>query len=257
MSKESWNREFYPVPACDVSEQKAVAHAKTKWVGMLPHNLEKHKCRLSFNRRWILDENGVVSAIAASSCALCCQYATRVKLSCCAGCPLYDIMGVVCGTGGDDPWSQFVSPDDTENGTCLPMVAALTEAEMWYNKRLALAGGSTIADRTAAGYLWAAVEDYRRANNTTEPIRLSRTDDDSLTTAFEDCKRFVAEARCDDDPIVFGHDFWWFRNYPSACSDHFIGLYSHDTTQLLLSVASKFPLLVPDLVGDTFTLRKR
>lgn len=112
----------------------------------------------------------------------------------------------------------------------MPMVAALTEAEMWYNKRLALADGSTTVDRAVAGYLWAAVED---------------------------CKRFVAEARCDDDPIAFGHDFWWFRNYPSACSDHFIGLYSHDTTQLLLSVASKFPLLVPDLVGDTFTLRKR
>lgn len=79
MSYETWREEYYPVPACDVPKEQAVAHSLRKWEGLRPEALAKHGIKL-----YAQNVGGMLS-IASGSCALCHHYCRGGS---CESCPL-------------------------------------------------------------------------------------------------------------------------------------------------------------------------
>jgi len=111
MSKETWLKEFYPIPADEVPENEAIKHSLQKWYGLREENLKKH---------------GLLSppiSICSKTCALCEQYISRG----CRNCPLYQFNERPCDEGDGEKLSLFLAYDwqyDPE-----PMIAALEAIE--------------------------------------------------------------------------------------------------------------------------------
>lgn len=116
MSFITWKKEFYPVPAYKVEDKGALVHSFRKWLGLLPHNLEKHRVTAA--------EIDKELPIDSDSCALCfCFYHTEADTPC-VSCPLFKSLGRKCdGSGGVyAAWAIDKRRDP------FPMFLALTKA---------------------------------------------------------------------------------------------------------------------------------
>ena len=94
MSIETWKKEFYPIPANEVKEDDAVSHSLQKWTGLLPENLDKHGCYISFGD--VTDSGVFFADIDEDSCALCFYYLGDVNITC-NDCPIYKKTDKKCG----------------------------------------------------------------------------------------------------------------------------------------------------------------
>ena len=125
MSYESWQDEFYPVPANEVPEGKALAHSLQKWIGLRQENLEKHGVTLSPGFRMV-HEPGHADGLGIDdeSCALCAYYATKDLdgEAVCDECPIKKHTGQACGWTGS-AWLDFAMFGNPE-----PMIEALRGA---------------------------------------------------------------------------------------------------------------------------------
>ncbi len=123
MSIESWNSEFYPVPADQVSKEDALDHSSLKWEGLRPENLERHEVSLLDDRIVDADSSGI--RIDSSSCALCFHFDSEEY---CPGCPIYESRGRRCDwrLRGEvlHPWGYF-----SKFNNPLPMIEALRKAK--------------------------------------------------------------------------------------------------------------------------------
>lgn len=96
MSLETWIKEFYPVPAQDVSEKKALNHSIVKWTGLLPKNLRKHGVEWAAPRA-IRDAVTLDTFdIDVTTCALCVHHCRSFGEMECEGCPLNQYLGMPC-----------------------------------------------------------------------------------------------------------------------------------------------------------------
>ena len=125
MGFESWKDEFYPVPANEVSEGKALLHSLQKWIGLREDNLEKHGMTMSPSFRMVREPGRTVWLyISDDSCALCYYHLDQTydgNLEC-GGCPLYRHTGKTC-EHPESAWMDFVHSGNPE-----PMVEALSGA---------------------------------------------------------------------------------------------------------------------------------
>lgn len=130
MSIESWKNEFYPVPANQVVEADALKHSHTKWLGLLPSNLQRHGMEKHLDERHI-GEIGQSSyyydptafRVNDESCALCQHYYDDA----CRDCPLYLVSGKTCDFY---PVDGKLSPYDTwkETNNPVPMIRLIERA---------------------------------------------------------------------------------------------------------------------------------
>lgn len=107
MSLETWKAEFYPISADEVVESNTtltaiVQHSLTKWQGLLPDNLEKHKCYIVGT--CVCDGTGEELYIRSETCSLC-----ALTESDCSICPLAMILGESCDDNISSPYSVFAS----------------------------------------------------------------------------------------------------------------------------------------------------
>ena len=126
MSIESWNAEFYPIPADEVPVDQAIAHSLRKWEGLRKENLDRHK--LSQIGRRIESRSGRQFWVNEGSCALCHHYLSDGDVSC-DNCPLSIARGgFPCDRSLPDeseaPWHEF-----EEEGNPGPMIFWLKAAQ--------------------------------------------------------------------------------------------------------------------------------
>jgi len=123
MSLQTWKEEFYPIEACEVSEENAIQHSLTKWIGLRKRNLKKHNINVDGDCiEDYHDYDGESFHIDTESCALCCHYLKySPRESSCASCPLYKQPGnMACDYGENSPYWIWISDNNPE-----PMIKAL------------------------------------------------------------------------------------------------------------------------------------
>lgn len=112
MSEATWLKEFYPIEADRVPENKAIKHSLVKWYGLRKDSLKKHG--LKNPPIFVNDE----------SCALCHFY-NDGTLPACDGCPLNEYLGRPCAS-----WTNKHEFEEyEEKGDPEPMIAALEAIE--------------------------------------------------------------------------------------------------------------------------------
>jgi len=261
MSLSSWKQEFYPSRASTTPCGSACAHARRKWVGMLPHNLKRHGCRIDEDNAGIWGEEGYAISISTRTCALCVHYLDRASLGACIGCPLDEVVGIPCGRAGDDsdPWSVFSIAGDVR-----PMVLALTEAEAWHTYKRGLVGDQHGLDCILDGYLYTAAggSSARNPFSDKQPVQLARMDEASLVTAIEDCRKFMVgqeelisslEA---PDLVQLGSDFWVFRNCIRPPTPPELSVSDDpDICRTFLEKVRSFPILTCELVDGVLFIK--
>ncbi len=112
ITPSAWRRRFYPIPADQVVESKALAHSIRKWDGLA-----------QFGNVAELD-------IDDSTCALCHHYAESFTYGC-DGCPLYESRGKFrCDHAiGKERKAPYTAWEDDQNAK--PMVIALEKAKQY------------------------------------------------------------------------------------------------------------------------------
>lgn len=133
MSFESWEEEFYPVPAAKSERgEDAIRNSLRKWEGLTKANLEKHG--LIHKRGSIFDSEGnLCLAIDSGSCSLCYHHLLEDDLGDtgpCDTCPLTKVNGQPCTEfQADDPNDQcspygyFITRSNPH-----PMISLIKEA---------------------------------------------------------------------------------------------------------------------------------
>ena len=134
MSRASWLRAHYPIPAHKVAKKDAAAHSLRKWEGFLKKNLKKHRVFLVSDdiTPALNDIDGEFLDIDAESCALCVyhfnmRWETKVQ---CSSCPLREVLGGVCDAHYDSPYIVFLNNLDPKH-----MIRALRKAVALENKK--------------------------------------------------------------------------------------------------------------------------
>lgn len=118
MSLQTWKKEFYQIPAKNVSLVNALDHAIRKWTGLLYKNRRKHGLVRTYEIIYCQNELDEF-AVDSTTCALCWHYLN--KFSSCSGCPLYKELGnMPCDMGAKSPYMAFV-----ERGSATAMLKAL------------------------------------------------------------------------------------------------------------------------------------
>jgi len=120
MSLSTWNAEFYPIEAWEISEQNAVAHSLRKWSGLRPENMKRHGIKRS-ERGVIYDEDYHLFVFDDRSCALCFHHLLLDGE--CGFCPVAVLSGRTCDN--DDDMSEYLDwyfHDDPE-----PMIMLLQD----------------------------------------------------------------------------------------------------------------------------------
>lgn len=135
MSLESWKREFYRIPASQVSKGWALRHSLKKWIGLRPMNRKKHNVSLSVERIQLVNTSDIGRSrdgddvdclkIGAESCALCEHFDNKKR---CENCPLIQA-GIVNCKFYDSPYDKFM-----EDGSVVPMIKALQKAQKWMRR---------------------------------------------------------------------------------------------------------------------------
>lgn len=100
MSKQSFLNEFYPIPANKATDTwiKAINHSSLKWSGLLPENLDNHRCTFNgygsvFYGHGCSKEQ--VITFDSKTCALCVKAEDECKM-----CPLKQLSGLSCHDNG-------------------------------------------------------------------------------------------------------------------------------------------------------------
>lgn len=120
MSLETWKKEFYRIPAKQVSKGWALRHSLRKWIGLRLCNRKKHK--VSLGDYSLVDSScSTIGILGSGSCALCTHF-LFVKDDC-VDCPLTKAGFLPCGEG-DSPYSKFIYTRRTS-----PMIKALEKAQ--------------------------------------------------------------------------------------------------------------------------------
>ena len=109
MSKQSFLNEFYPIPAHKATDTwtKAIDHSSLKWSGLLPENLDNHRCVYD-GCGVIYDGRGFyrnhVLSFGNKACALCVKAEIEAELANesneCQMCPLKQLSGLACHNDG-------------------------------------------------------------------------------------------------------------------------------------------------------------
>ena len=109
MSKQSFLNEFYPIPAHKATDTwtKAIDHSRLKWSGILPENLDNHRCEYDGDGSgcdgYGFDKNRVLS-FDNKTCALCVKAEIEAELvgesNECHMCPLKQLSGLACHDNG-------------------------------------------------------------------------------------------------------------------------------------------------------------
>lgn len=143
MSLVSWKKEFYPVPAKEVSKRDAAAHSLQKWLGLREASLQKHGAALCSaddywsSRNVIVDESGDRLYVNCASCALCVWFLGKNAVTsseACSRCPLSKVRGgIPCDKARDDeeqsPYFRLCDDGDPE-----PMIRWLRKAVAYQKK---------------------------------------------------------------------------------------------------------------------------
>jgi hypothetical protein len=138
MSLTTWKKEFYPIPASQVSEADAIAHSLRKWQGTLREALTQHQ--VTFEDRAIgkpvpaeslrktsdeLNFNADTCALCrhhiANSCATCPILAYKLSLD-----PSFEFSDEACEDEYYHTVSRFDKPANTQ-----PMIDLLTSVRDW------------------------------------------------------------------------------------------------------------------------------
>lgn len=137
MTVLTWINEFYPKPVEDTTPEEAVQHSLTKWEGLTPENLRKHKVRMSdFGYLIGVEPDDQVRSLTinGSTCSLCYHFLDNGgnEVDVCDECPLYKVRGnVPCDVERDDedvaPWYAFRDNSMGPN-TPAPMIFWLEDA---------------------------------------------------------------------------------------------------------------------------------
>ena len=124
MSKETWLKEYYLVPAgsqeATATPAAAVKHSIRKWRGLRPATLQYHKVKVVtgcgeanglYGLRAVTSRAFPFLTINSSTCALCIFYHGD-----CSRCPLYAVRGCICGSGDitPAPYAQFIQSRNPE-----------------------------------------------------------------------------------------------------------------------------------------------
>jgi len=122
MSLASWKEESYPVPACEVQEEDALAHALRKFLGLTKKALRKHG--LKRLDKWILADDGAFQ-VDSDTCALCIFFGCGRS---CPDCPLSIVRGgrrcdLKLAGERKPPYAAFI-----EDGDARPMISWLKRA---------------------------------------------------------------------------------------------------------------------------------
>lgn len=126
MSKETWLKEYYPVPAgsqeATATPATAVKHSIRKWRGLRPATLQYHKVKVVtrfgataglYGLRAVTSRASPFLMVDSSTCALCSFYHQRD----CSCCPLYAVRGCSCVSDNKAepaPYIQFIRNRDPE-----------------------------------------------------------------------------------------------------------------------------------------------
>lgn len=115
MSEQTWMDEFYPTPAVGSagSDKEAALHSLQKWMGALPHNLERHGLKAP-----PID-------FSSETCSLCARHLS--SRGSCAECPLLKVESID-GTRGCWSGSAFHRYSDT--GDPSEMIGLLSKASL-------------------------------------------------------------------------------------------------------------------------------
>lgn len=122
MSLISWKKEFYRIPASQVSKGCALQHSLKKWAGLKWSNKKKHKVVLRGRYNLVDSSDNTISILGIESCALCVHFFGATE-DCCLGCPLVKAGIKSCGDV-DSPYSRFI-----DTGRTLLMIRALKKAQ--------------------------------------------------------------------------------------------------------------------------------
>ena len=139
MSLRTWLKEFYPIPADEVSLEESGKAVELKWTGLLSENLEKHKLVIellnpyfphhnSFTPYLYDDTENVYFKIYASNCAWCCITKSRVPDGYpCDKCPAVEAGSMRCEKIIKDdiysPWDYWIGKQNPK-----PMLNWIREA---------------------------------------------------------------------------------------------------------------------------------
>ena len=120
MSLETWKEKFYPEkPTKNMTKKAAIQHSITKWIGLRPENLDKHKLELDVEGD-LLEDGKYVFGVNSSSCALCRKYYDDDDRGC-QKCPLFKVLdNERCDYDNDSPFVIYRNEHNPE-----PMIAAL------------------------------------------------------------------------------------------------------------------------------------
>lgn len=147
MSIETWMKEFYDLPACNVPEDKAIAYSLKKWIGLRKENLELHGVYFDgYTVEESKDPTKHRLTIDGDSCALCEHYydscsdiydADDEQVNC-HSCPLYLARGgVPCDSERDDeqrsPYFAMVGEGESNKNNPRnpePMIYWLIQAQL-------------------------------------------------------------------------------------------------------------------------------
>lgn len=121
MSKESFLKEFYPIPANEATNSwlEATNHSIQKWKGMLPENLEKHDQYTTNGYVLTVGDSKYQTTLlyGVKTCALCSKDDANEMN--CVPCPLYTLMQESC-TANNSAYDRAARSNNPQ-----PMIDAL------------------------------------------------------------------------------------------------------------------------------------
>ena len=122
MSRDSWVKEHYPIPADEVAAKDALDHVLNKWIGTTPEALEKHGGRLNEARIALDDDDFCFSG--KYTCALCLTHQCHHQNKGRPLCPLEITHGSCpCLPLGCSPWWYFAFDNNPQ-----PMIDLIRKA---------------------------------------------------------------------------------------------------------------------------------
>ena len=115
MSLESWQKEFYIIPANSPklkTKAQRIEHSLQKWLGLTPENLKKNEVEADSEGN--LADGSLMFYINDETCALCRHYYEKTPQSGCEECPLNNHLGGDCSNwtnpGVYDMWNRLQQP---------------------------------------------------------------------------------------------------------------------------------------------------
>lgn len=135
MSLSTWKKEFYRIPASQVSKRYALQHSLRKWIGLRPTNRKKHNVSLDKTELRLVNTPDLSRSrqgdcvdcfyMYSDSCSLCQHFDDN---DACKDCPLVKA-GIIGCKFGDSPYDKFIYDQSV-----VPMIKALEKAQEWMRR---------------------------------------------------------------------------------------------------------------------------